>query len=151
ADIRSDIYSLGCTLYELLTGRPPFPKGTTTEKFLRHAESPVPMPADWPAGLRAVVGRMTAKDPAARYQTPAEAAEALASAERGAPNPRRKNPRVRALVAAAFLSLAALLVAASVLIRIRTDKGDIVVETDDPNLEIVTRKGGAIVRIRDPK
>jgi serine/threonine protein kinase len=152
ADIRSDIYSLGCTLYHLLAGKPPFPDGAPADKFRHHAETAVPVPPEWPDALKVVVGKMTAKDPAARYRTPAEVAEALGRAgnaiARGEPTPRRSRSRL----AAAILSLAALIVTAVVLIRIRTDDNrEIVVQTDDPAIEIVTKDDGRIVRIRDPK
>ncbi len=82
ADGRADVYSLGCTLYHLLTGRVPFPGGSTRDKVLRPA---MEAPADLgqlrpglPAGLNAVVRKMMAKDPAARFRTPAEVAAALA-------------------------------------------------------------------------
>jgi serine/threonine protein kinase len=82
-DIRSDIYSLGCSFYFLLTGRPPFAGGTLAEKLMRHQRSePDPAEgfrADLPPGLPAVLKRTTAKDPAERYSTPGEVAQALAS------------------------------------------------------------------------
>lgn len=80
ADIRADLYSLGCTLYFLLTGTVPHPTGTPTEKMLRHARSPFPVPdrPDLPPGLGEVLVQLTAKKPDQRYQTPAEAAAALA-------------------------------------------------------------------------
>ncbi len=75
SDVRSDIYSLGCTWYFLLTGMPPFGEGTTTERVRRHAEAPPPdvcqaNPAV-PAALARVLQRMLAKNPADRYPSPA--------------------------------------------------------------------------------
>jgi hypothetical protein len=84
AETRSDVYGLGCTLYHLLTGRPPFADeqyASVLSKMRAHLEAePPPLEAycpEAPPGLAAVLGRMLAKSPADRYPTPAAAAEAL--------------------------------------------------------------------------
>jgi serine/threonine protein kinase len=82
ADTRADIYSLGCTLYALLAGRPPFQEGNPTDIVLAHTEEecqPVrAMRPDVPPILSRVVTKMMAKDPAARPQTPGAVARVLA-------------------------------------------------------------------------
>lgn len=83
ADIRSDIYSLGTTLYFLLSGRPPFHDGSVMSKLKSHAQSePEPVASlrdDVPTELVAVLKRMTAKKPEERFQTPVEVEDALQS------------------------------------------------------------------------
>jgi tRNA A-37 threonylcarbamoyl transferase component Bud32 len=76
ADVRSDIYSLGCAFYHALTGRPPVPEGTAAKKLHAHQHEAPTDPRDLnpavPDGLAMVLARMMAKDPANRYPTPAE-------------------------------------------------------------------------------
>ena len=75
ADIRSDIYSLGCTAYHMLAGHPPFPDGGLGERIYKHMHTEPPdlrtLNPAVPPNLAAVVKRMLAKTPGARYQTPA--------------------------------------------------------------------------------
>jgi serine/threonine protein kinase len=82
ADARTDIYGLGCTLYQLISGTVPFPGSSFSEKAHAHAkQQPIPLEErcpDVPAGLSFVVAKMMAKHPADRFQSAAEVAEALA-------------------------------------------------------------------------
>ncbi|MFQ3652543.1 MAG: serine/threonine-protein kinase [Gemmataceae bacterium] len=80
-DIRADIYSLGCVLYHLLAGQPPFPDTNIISQMIRHASEP-PRPLNQfnpaiPDGLQQIVNWMMAKTPERRYPTPARAAGAL--------------------------------------------------------------------------
>jgi len=81
ADARSDIYSLGCSLFALLANRIPFPAETVMKRLLAHRETPLPnlksLRDDVPDELIAIVGRMLAKKPVDRFQTMAEVETAL--------------------------------------------------------------------------
>ncbi len=81
-DIRSDLYSLGCTFYFLLAGRPPFAGGQALEKMVRHlTERPPPLEdlrPEIPRPVIEVVETLMAKNPLERYQSPLDAALALA-------------------------------------------------------------------------
>jgi serine/threonine protein kinase len=80
-DIRADIYSLGCVLFQTLTGQPPFADEKPLRQMIRHATEAPPrlrsLNPDVPDALQQVVDGMLAKDPAQRYPTPERAAQAL--------------------------------------------------------------------------
>jgi WD40 repeat protein/serine/threonine protein kinase len=97
-DIRADIYSLGATLYYLLSGRPPFDAPTVAQKLLCHQmKEPTPirdLRSEVPEGLAAVLTKMMAKKPDARYQSPADVAAALLPFAEGAdPTPPAQSAR----------------------------------------------------------
>lgn len=81
ADIRSDLYSLGCTAYFLLTGQPPYPDRTVLQKLMAHlSESPRPLREfreDIPDSVINVIETLMATDPSDRFQTPSDLLAAL--------------------------------------------------------------------------
>ncbi len=82
ADIRADIYSLGCTLYYVLGGRPPYPNMKLRDVLRAHRSTPATSIAEIrpevPPELGALVAKMMAKDPGHRFEQPGDVAEALA-------------------------------------------------------------------------
>jgi len=217
ADIRADIYSLGCTLYYLLSGGPPF-QGQTLYDILQAQHSMDArllnfVRSEVPAELAALVAKMIAKDPERRFQTPDEVAKALPPffKKRGgatvapglrfstsnapelstppahppvatpttattptqnrpeemwkslidfkepedtqpifaaATAPVRKRPRRRWPVVVGLVGFLAILLA-GITYRITTDKGELVIETEDPSIELVVKQGGRRVTIID--
>src|SRR5262249_22702928 len=132
ADVRSDIYSLGCTFYHMLTGQPPVPEGTAAKKLHHHQHLPPLDPRqlnpDIPDDVAAILARMMAKEPRDRYQraehlvmhliqvaqkvgAPAEVPESLLFVDAPLPNAPRHRPLV--LTGVALAALAGILLALS--------------------------------------
>lgn len=88
-DSRSDIYSLGCVLYEALTGAPPFRGATVLETMIQHKSEPskslkeASLGVDFPLAIEKIVSKMLAKEPNERYQSCLEVAEDLSLLKRG--------------------------------------------------------------------
>lgn len=105
ADIRSDLYSLGCVFYHLLTGQPPFSDTSLVRQMLRHLQEP-PRPlrqlnADIPPQFQPVMDRFLDKDPAQRYPTALQAAravQALLPHGHVAPPPPEPGPQMRSFL-----------------------------------------------------
>jgi serine/threonine protein kinase len=196
-DHRADVYSLGATMFHLLAGQPPFPakKYNTPLKLLvalatQNAPSIAEQRDDLPNGLVAVVDRMLARHPGARFESAARVAEALApfaegsdlaalhaaatdaSGWRGAAATEiagsrdehrqalismagvRRRTRLRTIAIACFFVL--IVGTASVwfgpaVYRFATNRGLLVVECDDPDIEVTVTRNGERLKIVDRK
>jgi len=88
-DARSDVYSLGVVLYEMVTGRVPYEAETPMAVVLKHITAPLPLPRDvnpnLPEAVERVILKALAKNPDDRYQTAGEMVEALEKAVAGVP------------------------------------------------------------------
>ncbi len=88
-DRRTDIYSLGCTLYYLLSGHPPFNSGSLAQRLVAHQTRPAPPITndrpEVPAELQAIMEKMMAKKVEDRYQTAQEVADAVAHWQKPSP------------------------------------------------------------------
>jgi len=89
SDQRADLYALGCMFYEMVSGAPPFVDRVVSAVLARHiADTPPPLPAHVPDGMRALIEQLLVKDPAARIQTAGEVRtrlEAVMEAQRAQP------------------------------------------------------------------
>lgn len=86
-DARSDVYSLGCTLFHMLTGRVPYPAELDWEKLVAHTREPVPsalpLRPDIPSAFDTVISRAMAKQPSDRYQSAGGLGRAALAAAEG--------------------------------------------------------------------
>ena len=158
-DVRSDIYSLGCTFYYLLSGRPPFATGAVMEKVKAHSDqlaTPIEnVRPDIPEEVAHVVRRMLAKEPGERFQTPADVADVLAplvdahrttlpaadtTASRGSWWP----PTItRTLAGAAFA------IVFSIIISVATDQGTLEIRSADESIQVNVRPVASDPKVAD--
>jgi serine/threonine protein kinase len=159
-DVRSDIYSLGATLYYLLAGKAPFSSGSVSERLSQLAnvqpQSIRTLRDDVPNELSYIIDRMLAKSPADRFQSVQEAAAALRpfaqkdftlQSEMPAPSVAASSGRgVRSRWPAILTATAALMgFALAGVIYLETDKGTLVIESVDDTVKVVISQG------RDPE
>jgi serine/threonine protein kinase len=101
ADLRSDVYSLGCVLFELFTGHPPYRAATPVATALKHVHEPIPLEGAKalriPETMLPVLRKALAKNPARRYPTARALASALGLARTMSGGPSRLTPKENAV------------------------------------------------------
>lgn len=163
-DARGDLFSLGCVLYRLATGKLPFEgKDAITTLIAVRTETPPPprrIDPAVPEPLSALIMRLLTKDPAERPASARAVADALTEIERGLDSPvtvaspqaaRVAKPRRRRVaVFAALLFAAGILAAAGYLLRFQTPEGEFLVEVEDDSVAVAIDKEGGL-RLIDRK
>lgn len=175
-DHRADLFSLGCVLYRCCTGQLPF-SGTDTMSILASLALDDPTPprqldSEVPSGLSKLVMKLLAKDPAERPASARAVIESLTALETGesrersgerdvtttldvlsAKAPRNRRRGLLALAAVVLLAVLGPLAyfCAPTAIRIATNKGQLVIESDDPDVEVRIKQNGELVTLVDAK
>ncbi len=180
-DHRSDLFSLGTVLHFMCTGRPPFQAGGTVAVLKRICEdTPRPIQeADptFPDWLSDIITRLHAKEPAERFQSAAEVAELLGQYLASLQQPGSVLPAVlrptkpaqaptaklpiglrsrrgiwRGLMVALFVTLAGFgVLYAPTIYRLTTNQGQLIIETDDPDVEVIVKQDDQTAKIVDKK
>ena len=168
-DHLSDLFSLGCVLYRLLTGRLPF-RGPSTMAVLRALALDQPQPPhevnpEVPRALSDLTMRLLAKEPHNRPQSADDVVQELARIEKAVATLRVPSRQTAHGVCLLRDSAASLIVAASLLLlagpsppgtpppiyRIATNQGLLIIQTDDPAVEVTVKQNGELIKIVDRK
>jgi serine/threonine protein kinase len=127
-DGRTDLYSLGCMLYELATGAPPFIETTIPALFAKHLhELPPPLPAHVPAGLASIIMRLLEKSASRRFASATAVRAALSGSLLAKAGPQRRPHTMRARRTIGFAPIIAIAILGAAL------GGVIILETSSPS------------------